>query len=155
MQRYRRDWVTSGSGRCPPKPTRLTHLGHSPPTYAVTHKPTHVWLCDTMGCLAWGYPCRDNGAGIFVGNSGAPSAAAKMSIDNASASGNSDGVTATATANVLLGRSVITGNDTGIFNGTSPNTFYTYKDNRINLNTVVDIQTSGGSSALNTSLSQQ
>jgi hypothetical protein len=96
-----------------------------------------------------------NGAGLFVGNSGAPSAAAKMSIDNVSASGNSTGVTATATANVLLGRSVITGNNSGIFNGTSPNTFYTYKDNRINLNTVADVQTSGGSSALNTSFPQQ
>ena len=57
---------------------------------------------------------------------------------------------------MLLGRSVITGNSGyGIFNGTSPNTFYTYKDNRINLNTIPDVGTSGGSSALNTSLSLQ
>ena len=96
-----------------------------------------------------------NGGGIFAGNVGAPAATTKISIDNVSASGNGNGVYATGTANVLLGRSVITGNTTGVFNGTSPNTFYTYKDNRINLNTVVDVATSGGSSALNTSFLQQ
>ena len=46
----------------------------------------------------------------------------------------------------LLGRSVITGNGTGIFNGTSPNTFFTYKDNSISENST-DITTS---SPLNT-----
>jgi hypothetical protein len=35
---------------------------------------------------------------------------------------------------VLLGRSVITGNGTGVNNLTSPNTVGSYHDNRINLN---------------------
>jgi hypothetical protein len=69
--------------------------------------------------------------GIFAGNG---SAAIKLSIDKATTSGNATGITAGAPANVLLGRSVITGNGTGVQNSTSPNTFYTYKDNRINLN---------------------
>jgi hypothetical protein len=62
------------------------------------------------------------------------SATLKVSIDNVTASGNSGGIQAFPPANVLLGRSVITGNSTGVNNQTSPNTFYTYKDNRINLN---------------------
>ena len=40
--------------------------------------------------------------------------------------------------------------EAGIFNGTVPNAFYTYKDNRINLNT-----TSDGANTLNTMLSVQ
>jgi hypothetical protein len=58
----------------------------------------------------------------------------KVSIDNVTVSGNSNGIVTGTPANVLLGRSVITGNATGVGNGTAPNTFYTYKDNRINLN---------------------
>jgi hypothetical protein len=58
----------------------------------------------------------------------------KLSIDNVSASGNNVGISAFTPANMLLGRSVITGNTTGIDDATSPNTFYTYKDNRINSN---------------------
>jgi hypothetical protein len=74
----------------------------------------------------------DNSAqGIFAGNGSAP---IKLSIDNATTSGNATGITAGAPANVLLGRSVITGNGIGVFNQTSPNTFGSYHDNRINLN---------------------
>jgi len=40
---------------------------------------------------------------------------------------------------VLLGRSIITGNGTGIDNATSPNSFFTYKDNRITGNIKTDI----------------
>jgi hypothetical protein len=60
-----------------------------------------------------------------------------VSIDNASVTGNGDvGIYAANTPQVLLGRSVIVGNNIGIANNTSPsNTFYSYKDNRINLNT--------------------
>jgi hypothetical protein len=58
-----------------------------------------------------------------------------VSIDNAVVSGNTNGIVAFATTTVLLGRSVITGNSgIGIINNTSPNTFYSYKDSRINLN---------------------
>jgi hypothetical protein len=53
---------------------------------------------------------------------------------------------------VLLGRSAITGNGTGIDNSTSPNMFYTYGDNRINGNSP-DI--GGTTGALNTSFRPQ
>jgi hypothetical protein len=73
--------------------------------------------------------------GIFVINAINGSAPLAVSIDNTTTSGNRDGIDAYSTSNVLLGRSVITGNtSTGITNSTSPNTFYSYKDNRINLN---------------------
>jgi hypothetical protein len=72
----------------------------------------------------------NGGTGIFIAGG---SATLKVSIDNVSITGNGVGIAA-QTANVLLGRSVITGNNIGVANGTSPNTFYTYQDNRINLN---------------------
>jgi hypothetical protein len=74
----------------------------------------------------------NNGSdGIFAG---AGSATLKVSIDNVTVSGNAFGIVAQNPANVLLGRSVITGNGTGVLNSTSPNTFGSYGDNRINLN---------------------
>ena len=58
----------------------------------------------------------------------------KLSIDNVSITSNGGGgIEAFAYAKVLLGRSVITGNGTGIYDQTL-GTFYTYQDNRINLN---------------------
>ena len=82
--------------------------------------------------------------GIFVDGP------ATVSIDNTNISGNINvGISAAGTPKVLLGRSVVTGNGTGIQNNTSPNTFYTYKDNRINENTT-DI-----TSPLNTTLALQ
>jgi hypothetical protein len=74
---------------------------------------------------------NNSSAGIAAGFG---SATLKVSIDNMSVSGNGFGVYAVNPANVLLGRSVITGNGTGVFNNTSPNTFGSYHDNRINLN---------------------
>jgi hypothetical protein len=71
--------------------------------------------------------------GIFAGNG---PAALKLSIDNVTVSGNNSGIVAVAPANVLLGRSVITGNNVGVFNTTSPSTIGSYHDNRINLNTI-------------------
>ena len=73
-----------------------------------------------------------NGTGVFVQN--ISSTPINASIDNVNVSGNSIGVSVVGTANVVLGRSVITGNTTGVDNSTQMNTFYTYKDNRINLN---------------------
>jgi len=59
----------------------------------------------------------------------------KLSIDSADISGNGgSGIKATTTTQLLLGRSVITGNSIGVSNATASNTIYTYKDNRINLN---------------------
>ena len=70
--------------------------------------------------------------GIFVANS----ATLAVSIDNTGVSGNnSTGIAAFNTVTVTLGRSVITANSGfGILNETSPNTFFSYKDNRINEN---------------------
>ncbi len=82
--------------------------------------------------------------GVGVKNLGSPSTIS-MSIDNVSAANNQLGIAVNGTPNVLVGRSVITGNTTGIDNQTSPNTLYSYGDNRINLN-VTDI-----SSPVNTS----
>ncbi len=74
---------------------------------------------------------NNTGDGIFAGTG---PAAIKLSIDNVTVSGNFNGIEAQTPANVLLGRSVITGNGTGVANLTSPNTFGSYRDNRINLN---------------------
>jgi hypothetical protein len=89
----------------------------------------------------------NNGDGIYIQNA---SAALTASIDNTSSNSNANGISASGTSKVTLGRSVITANTIdGIANTTSPNTFYTYKDNRINLN-ATDI-----SAALNTTLALQ
>jgi Right handed beta helix region len=81
--------------------------------------------------------------GIVV--SGNASAPVKVSIDDVSVSGNStNGIEADGQASVLLGRSVITANGTGVQNNTSGNTFYSYGNNQIGLNTTAD-----GSSSLN------
>jgi hypothetical protein len=62
-----------------------------------------------------------------------------LSIDNVSVVGNFNiGIVVTGPATVLLGRSVVSGNGIGVENNTSANTFYTYKDNRINLNGGMD-----------------
>ena len=87
--------------------------------------------------------------GIFVAG------LATVSIDNANVFGNEEGIQAEGIPNLLLGRSVITGNSSGItnnINNTSPNTFFTYKDNRINENTS-DI--TGSTPALNAALNLQ
>ena len=76
----------------------------------------------------------NRGNGIDINNSGSSSTIA-LSIDNVSLSGNHIGARAAGTANVLLGRSVITANTVyGVFNETSSNTLYSYGNNQINLN---------------------
>jgi hypothetical protein len=58
-----------------------------------------------------------------------------LSIDNVSVVGNFNvGINVTGPATVLLGRSIVAANGIGVENNTTANTFYTYKDNRINLN---------------------
>jgi hypothetical protein len=69
-------------------------------------------------------------AGIDFENFG--SSTITVSIDNIHAAGNAAGIAAEGTLSVVLGRSVITGNQIGVGNDASA--FYTYKDNRINLN---------------------
>ena len=70
--------------------------------------------------------------GIWVGNG---SVALTVSIDNSNINTNQTGLLVEGPATVLLGRSVITSNSNeGVYNVTSPNTLYTYGDNRINGN---------------------
>jgi hypothetical protein len=77
----------------------------------------------------------DNGSGLVIEN-GNPT---NVSIDNLNATANvNGGIAVSGTASVLLGRSVITANGTGVTNNTSGNTFYTYKNNQINLNNGAD-----------------
>ena len=92
--------------------------------------------------------------GMYV-NNGSNASPLVVSIDNSTFSGNgSNGITGSGTSKITLGRSVITANgNNGIFNSTSPNTFYSYKDNRINEN-ATDICVAG-CSALNTTLALQ
>jgi hypothetical protein len=68
-----------------------------------------------------------NGIEAFGGN------VMTISIDNVTTNGNTVGISAGQPASVLLNRSVIQGNGTGISNETS-NTFYTYGNNLIDLN---------------------
>jgi hypothetical protein len=90
-------------------------------------------------------------SGLVVAGS---SASISVSIDNVSFVDNFVGISVSGFTKVLLGRSVVTGNTTGIQNQTLPNTFYTYKDNRINGNTT-DICTSAGCGPLNTTFALQ
>jgi hypothetical protein len=98
----------------------FTQLGGGPTVVAISNS-----IADNNGF-----------AGIQIQN-GAP--ALTISIDNTSVNNNGEGITATNTAIVTLGRSVITGNNGGIINTTSPNTFYSYQDNRIDNNGPMNI----------------
>jgi hypothetical protein len=70
--------------------------------------------------------------GIHLVNGPSP---LSISIDNTGVSSNvNHGIIASNTSNVILGRSVITSNGFGVLDSTTGHTFYTYKDNRINLN---------------------
>jgi hypothetical protein len=95
----------------------------------------------------------NGGHGIDLDNNTLP---LTMSIDNVNVVGSlGNGIIAFGTSKVLLGRSVITGSFfSGISNQTSPNTFFTYKDNRINENGT-DICNTGGCLPLNTTLALQ
>jgi hypothetical protein len=72
--------------------------------------------------------------GIFASNDGAPGTIIELTIDNVTAGGNNNGVFVKGTTSVQLGHSDISGNTTGVFNNTSPNSFYTFRDNHINFN---------------------
>lgn len=76
--------------------------------------------------------------GVFTQNGGG--ASVTFSIDSSTLSGNGTGVEAEHTSTVLLGRNVITSNNTfGVFNGTTSNTVYTYGNNSINGNAPSDV----------------
>ena len=73
----------------------------------------------------------DNAQGIAAGSGNALT----ISIDNSTIRGNSSwGIAGFQPASILLTRSVIQGNGTGIENDTNPSTFYTYGNNLIDLN---------------------
>ena len=73
----------------------------------------------------------NSSVGIYVGTG---QGSTEVLLDALTASGNYDGIVATASTNVLLGHSVITGNtDRGIINN-SAGAFYTYQNNEINFN---------------------
>jgi hypothetical protein len=75
--------------------------------------------------------------GIYVANGGG--AAMVVSIDSTTVANNlSQGIAGNNTAQVTLARSIVIGNNVGIQNSTSPNTFYSYGDNLINLNSSHD-----------------
>jgi len=101
----------------------------------------------TVTAISNGIASANSATGLFVTNGSGP---LTVSIDNVSVVKNGGGIQASNTTKVLLGRSVITGNSTGVTNNTSPNTFYTYKDNRFNLNS-----TELAGTALNTTLAVQ
>jgi hypothetical protein len=77
--------------------------------------------------------------GAYINNG---SASLTVAIDTATVSGSGVGIQALGTSKITLGRSVITGNQVGVDNNTSPNTFYTYSDNHIDLNTTADFDAS-------------
>jgi hypothetical protein len=68
---------------------------------------------------------------VFAASEGAMTAM----VDSSHANNNGFGIYGDGAANILLSRSVVTANATyGIYNGTQPNTFYSYGDNSINKN---------------------
>jgi hypothetical protein len=67
----------------------------------------------------------------------------KLTLDHVDISGNVTGIETASTTKILLSGSVVTNNGTGIINNTSPNTFYSVKNNTIGLNGT------DGSSSLN------
>jgi hypothetical protein len=81
---------------------------------------------------------NNSNEGIIIANS---SASLAVSIDNISATNNGAGIGATGPITVNLSRSVITANLSGITNNTSPNTFFSYKNNQIDGNSPTDIST--------------
>ena len=71
----------------------------------------------------------------FIGIEANNGPATTVAVDNTAITGNANsGVAATGTTHLLLSRSIVTGNGTGVSNRTSPNTLYSYGDNRINGN---------------------
>jgi Right handed beta helix region len=87
--------------------------------------------------------------GIFIENAGAT---LTVSVDNIGNNSNGlSGITAVGTPKVILGRSVIIANFVdGISNSTSPNTFNSTQDNRINGNNTCGCGGTDISSPLNT-----
>jgi hypothetical protein len=102
----------------------------------------------TTGAISNSVVGNSSADGISAQNAYPSGAALVVSIDNTSSTSNSgSGVVAAVTATVILGRSVLTANSTyGLRNLTSPNTVYSYQDNRINGNGTSSADDVNGSS---------
>ena len=125
----------------------IDHVTATSDQYGIVVDSSSTMLGATVATISNSIASNNSQTGVFVKNG---SGTIRVSVDNVSMSGNNTGIAGVNAAQILLGRSVITGNATGIFNGTAPNAFYTYKDNRINLNTTAD-----GANTLNTMLAVQ
>jgi hypothetical protein len=129
---------------------RVTATGNSD---GITIAPINATGGTTSVTVSNSIASNNNGSGIGAGNVSAPM---KLAIHNVTAGGNGAyGILAIGTPQVLLGRSVIKGNQAaGILNDTNPNTFYTYGNNQINLNGAnLATDVSGSGSPLNTTFS--
>ena len=105
---------------------------------AATHNDHGIWINTASGggptsvAISNSTASNSQNFGINISNG---SAALLVAIDNSSMSSNFEGIAASGTSNVILGRSVITANGfNGILNNTAPNSFYSYGDNRIDGN---------------------
>ena len=125
----------------------IDHVVATADQYGIEVDSSSTMAGTTVATISNSIASDNSQSGILVKNG---SATVTVSVDNVTMSGNNFGIAEVNSHRVLLGRSVITGNATGVANSTSPNTFYTYKDNRINLNTTTDV-----TNALNTTLSVQ
>jgi hypothetical protein len=117
-------------------PTRATidHVVVTNNQFGIVIDASHVFANVTTG-ISSSVVNNNRNTGIAIGTGS--QASVRVSIDSTETSNNSlYGITAGGTAEVVLGRSVITNNSFGgIVNDTSPtNTFYSYGNNQINLN---------------------
>jgi hypothetical protein len=110
----------------------------------------HVQADNTGDGIAVSTTAGGGSTGITISNSVASNngfngiyvdgpSSTRVAIDNVTIVGNATGIDAIGTPDLLLGRSIITNNTTGINNAMSANTFFTYKNNQINLNTTADV----------------
>jgi hypothetical protein len=125
----------------------IDHVVATADQYGIVVDSSSTMVGTTVATISNSIASDHSQTGVLVKNG---SATVTVSVDNVTMSGNNVGIAGVNSPRVLLGRSVITGNATGVLNSTSSNSFYTYKDNRINLNTTTDV-----TSALNTTLSVQ
>jgi hypothetical protein len=114
----------------------IDHVVATANQYGIVVDSSSTMLGATVATISNSIASDNTQSGVLVKNG---SATHKVSVDNVSMSGNSIGIAGVNSPQVLLGRSVITGNTTGVLNSTSPNAFYTYGNNQINLNTTTDI----------------
>jgi hypothetical protein len=116
-------------------PTRATinHVVATNNQYGIVIDTSHIGG-NITGAISSTVANNNRNTGIAIGSGSM--ASVRVSIDGTETSNNSlYGITVGGTAQVFLGRSVIANNPFGgVVNDTSPNTFYSYGNNQINLN---------------------